>query len=1008
MRLSNYHGSRSAPTGFTLPAILVVVSALLILAVGVLLVTGIERNTSRAFSDRERAALAARAALEDVRGILTTETANDDFVVLQSTPVSPGSQPASQLFIGRGSDKAGNGVYTYRYIPLFSTTTRPIDAPLAAPEVEPLVGGSHQRIDFTTLPYLDKARAAWLPIQDATGRTVARYAYWVEDLQSRVDPAVAGNDQGPGGTHARVAWPFPAPGLNDQPETADESTLNQIALFTLDPAATSADQKELGKNLLKNRKLLISPDSQLAAAGILPPLKRLTTASADGNPGDLVDPKARAVERGLATGIRPYLERSLVPYATGIDPTVVGKPKLNLNKLLTDPRASAVDEMAAFIKKALPKFEERKGGFPDDYLKTLAANALDYADEDDMPTLSNGVYRGIDSYPLTTELVIKVDYRNLTILNGRQSLNFIITLFAELHNPTDVDVSGDARLSFEVALKVSPIGTGTGSPAFDSPALLDQSNYSTHNLDKIAGAYWSKPRPVTLRPNEYKCYKFAEVTYRVDQGTVADNPISSVTPFSLLENKGESGSSLMWNDAVVERQQGLVRQQGFIYGVTNDKKTGGYLVGTPDILSKAHLPALLYQKPSSSDFYGNTGDPRISHYLNRLNDSPLDESAYPQNASPNRRALRLGIYKDDAATKPKVYARMLPSEWPDGGHDSPVGTWSPGKSDATEITDSRFNFAYAADSKHYAIQRISNRGYFLSPTELGHVFDPIMFAPVFESPATTNIFWDKHVFPAGVDTWPDAKTTAPNARNSLYGGGNTLRIGRPEHPAFSGLDGKSNRAAALLDLFHAGQPSVSDVSLRVASLIKINGHVNINTASRDALRTLAAGLLVMDPILSRRKDPSHADFPLAAPPTEDLKLDAPKTILLADKIADAVIAGRPYASPSGMAVATDPDGKEVFGNRKQYLESDDITWTDSAAEEVFARVYQASTVRSRNFRIWIVAQALNPATSSSGTVEILSEVRKVHTVFADPGTRAPDGALSPGNLKTTILSTNEF
>ena len=119
-------------------------------------------------------------------------------------PLPPGDETAPNLFIGRSSNKANNGVYTYRYIPLFSTITRPADAPLAAPEIEPLVGGVDQRIDFATLPYRDKVRAAWLPIQDDNGRTVARYAYWVEDLQSRVDPAIAGNDKGPGGTHARA------------------------------------------------------------------------------------------------------------------------------------------------------------------------------------------------------------------------------------------------------------------------------------------------------------------------------------------------------------------------------------------------------------------------------------------------------------------------------------------------------------------------------------------------------------------------------------------------------------------------------------------------------------------------------------------------------------------------------------------------------------------------------------------------------------------------------------
>jgi hypothetical protein len=556
---------------------------------------------------------------------------------------------------------------------------------------------------------------------------------------------------------------------------------------------------------------------------------------------------------------------------------------------------------------------------------------------------------------------------------------------------------------------VSPIGSGTGSPQFDSPWLLDRPEFTTHDLDKIAGAYWSKPVPVTLRPNEYKCYRFADVAYRLDQGLVSNNPISPNTPFSLLEDKAESGSSLMWNDVVVERQQGVVRQQGFVYGVaSNGQKTGGYLVGTPDILSKAHLPALLYQKPSSSDFYGNTGDPRISHYLNRLNNSPLDESSYPQNASPNRRALRLNIYNGDAPAKPKVYARMLPSEWPDGGHDSPVGIWSPGGSDATEITEPKFDHAYSSDLKHHAIQRISNRGYFISATELGHLFDPIMFAPVFEDAAATNSFWSNHVLPGGADAWPDVKTTAQNTRNPLYGGGNTLRIGRPEHPAFSGKDGKCNRATALLDLFHAGQPLVSDSSLRVGPVIRINGHLNINTASRDALRTLAAGLLVMDPDLSKRTSKSHSPAPLAAPPSEKLELDAPKKNSVADKIADAVIAGRPYASPSGMASATARDGEEVFGSPGQYPESDDVRWTDSAAEEVFARVYQASTVRSRNFRVWIVAQALTPADATSGSVRVLAEARKVHTVFVDPGARAPDGGVITANIQTRTLATNEF
>lgn len=997
-------------TGFALPAVLVVVGGMLILSVGVLLVASVERDTARSFVDRQRAELAASAGLEEIRSLLAAETANDDFVLLQSTlatPLSEGSDPAPHLFIARSMAQTSDEPLKHRYIPLFSTLTRPSDASFTTPKIEPLFGENFdQHIDFTALPYHDKVRAAWLPVRDENGRTVARYAYWIEDLQSRVDPAIAGNDNSPTGAHLRVAWPFPAPGMNDRPESVDEAALDQIALFALDPAASDPAQGELGKTLIKNRKMLISPDAQLAAAGIQPPLARLTSATAGGFVGDLVDPKSRAIERGLTSGIQPYLEQALVPYVAGIDPAVAGKPKLNLNRLLAGDRAAAVDEMAAFIQKALPDFEQRKGGFPEDYPKTLAANALDYADEDDAPTLLDGVYRGIDSYPLTTELVLKVDYRGMSVVQGRQFLNFNLRLFAELYNPSDVEVSGNARLSYEVALKVSELGSGTVSEPFDSADFLSKPDVTTHDLDEIDGGYWSQSIPVSLKPNEYRCYRFADVTYRLDQGLETQNPIGENTPFSLVEDKGERGSSLMWNDVVVERQQRLLRQAGFIFAENkNREKISGYLIGEPRFLSKAHLPGLLYQMLGSTNTdSGNTGDPRISLYLGRLKDAPLEDSAFPQNASPNRRSLRRDVYLKDSETKPKVYARMLPSEWPDGGHDSAVGTWSPGTQDETEITASKFDFPYDPESKHYAIQRISNRGYFFSATELGHIFDPIMFAPIFENEAQTARFLEKHTMPAGVTSWPDVKTTAANPLNALYGGGNTLRIGRPEHPAFSGTDGKSMRASSLLDLFHAGQPLAADAALRTGPLVKIHGHVNLNTASRDALRTLAAGKLMMDPKLSKRTDKNHATFPLAAPPVVKLELDAPKNDLLADKIADAIIAGRPYASPSEMVTATDPAGEAVFGNRKQYADAEQVQWSDSAAEEVFARVHQAATVRSRNFRVWIVAQAVSP----ENPARVLAEVRKVHTVFVEPGERETDGALIPENLKTRVLFTNEF
>ena len=341
--------------------------------------------------------------------------------------------------------------------------------------------------------------------QDEKGRTVARYAYWVEDLQGKIDPELAGNIDGKDETHARAAYPFPAPGLNPEPESETEPPFDQVALYAIDPTATEKKQGELGKTLMKNRALLISPDSLLAAAEVPAPIVRNQT-------GHQADEMARAVEESLASGIEPYEEQPVVPFVPGIDPSVSGKPKLNLNRLVATGGAAAVDEMADFINKAYPVFEDRKGGFPDDYVKTLAANAIDYADEDDQPTLLDGEYRGIDSYPLTTEIALKVDYQNKTVVGGRQYLNFNIRLFGELYNHSDQDVSGSARLSYEVALRVDSIGTGTGSPAFDSEELLENPTFSnnptTKAVEKIDGKYWTKAQSVQLKPGEYKCYLF--------------------------------------------------------------------------------------------------------------------------------------------------------------------------------------------------------------------------------------------------------------------------------------------------------------------------------------------------------------------------------------------------------------------------------------------------------------------------------------------------------------------
>ena len=102
------------------------------------------------------------------------------------------------------------------------------------------------------------------------------------------------------------------------------------------------------------------------------------------------------------------------------------------------------------------------------------------------------------------------------------------------------------------------------------------------------------------------------------------------------------------------------------------------------------------------------------------------------------------------------------------------------------------------------------------------------------------------------------------------------------------------------------------------------------------------------------------------------------------------------------------EGKPVFGNTDLLPNGDKVHRSDSASEEMFARVYESSTVRSRNFRVWVVGQSVAPVGTGGGVGEILAEVRRCYTVFADPGERDTDGRIDSSKVKPRILYENDF
>jgi hypothetical protein len=124
----------------------------------------------------------------------------------------------------------------------------------------------------------------------------------------------------------------------------------------------------------------------------------------------------------------------------------------------------------------------------------------------------------------------------------------------------------------------------------------------------------------------------------------------------------------------------------------------------------------------------------------------------------------------------------------------------------------------------------------------------------------------------------------------------------------------------------------------------------------------------------------------------------------ADFFADAVINSRPLLSTSALSTirVTPPAGSQPetsFGNPHQYNNQTPPTeWNDPGREELFAKIYNLATTRSRNFRVFVTGQSLDKNRN------VLSTVTKVYQVFVKPN-RAADGTIQSQQV---VIKLREF
>lgn len=771
-----------------------------------------------------------------------------------------------------------------------------------------------------------------------------------------------------------------------------------------------------------------------------------------------------------------------------------------------------VDLIAKHIHEHLPLFSERSGGFPmggslderkRNYLRNLAAGMIDYGDTDCLPTMDQignnyanwgRFYRGSDSYPLVSEQFMRVKWEAVYNEGTRKKVRVSVTFFYELWNMSNrlVEAEFDAAYMTEgrlqagtanITLKDLTRATSASRPpavgGYNWMPLLPPLATNTDTLPN--GTVDRNQKVVRIPANGYVVLANVPVVFEADAGPSSSfiqsievqrddaskycirmrpaNRTNQVPPI-LLGAQQQAVPPLVAG-SVIDLSRGTLERYPRTLQFGNDPKTKQRFNVT--------LPGHSYGNNNSA-YANNVGDPRSSFYINYSQ----EVVNYPNGASPWGQTFRSNVGGDPIHKSTRI------DRWPDLGHNNGPNTASAATpSIAWGLTINTVNGDFIDDiSPHHpdilarrntllgseptadplawekrAPMRISNTGRFFSVTELGHIFDPVMW-DANGSGSDANVTWSDHA---------DIRGGSEAIASEKFCGGNTLRIGRMDHTRFrpdwasviGGVDNAkhfdgfaigpqrgavSHRglvATALLDLFHCGIPIVDGIAdgindgpaeeenLRdlTGPLIEVRGHVNINTATRDTLTAIIAGESATDPVYPATKveNGKPGDQSAPRPPTLMINGETVEAGLIADRIIQSR-QNAPFLSVAELserivANSKKSDGtlnttiKPILGDpRTDYvkpavtpvgLPTDRVEWSDPAMEEVFARIYNNSTVRSRNFRVFVTGQALKPRRSDPTQMEVLGTRSRVFHVFVKPIRDPETGVLVDQKIEIT-------
>jgi len=758
---------------------------------------------------------------------------------------------------------------------------------------------------------------------------VARVAWFAEDLSGKIDAELMGGLSG-----SRLTGTNPEEiCLTSLIRTNGNAILTNTSLFTN----------------ANNRKLYFTPgllaNSSISGLTSTNDLRYFASGLREFRPTNTLGGTNGFLE-WIPCGIPIAISGSSTnPYNSG------GYSKANINDFLALPPSSAMKNIAALIRLNLPNFTNRAGGMNGtNYTLALAANIIDYADTDSVATSTNtaGVnIVGFDSYPMLTHVFDQFLYSAV-------NKSITITTYLQFWNPSSIPTSALSGGTFSYNLNdtvrylTNPVG-----PLYTNKSLsttpLPNASFSFSSGTNTTHSFGANSGFIT------------SLTNTINLSTFPGFPTPAPASIDLNTTDGSTTDNTATNSFTITGLGATNRPPLSLY---RDKIT---LNDSVPIWMGSILNLRMNSGEGASGTNRLCADPRMLNYIG------IGKTAKIANASYEN------VYWQGY---PSEFTSALlsghPANWPDGYNTANISIPTRGTKNPAVPPLGPFIIQDPLAIPDPAPCKLSTAGSYTNICELGNIFDPIQWAPT-----TTTTNYANIDIPTGT-TW---------TANNLYGGGSTLRIGRPEHSRFaftnfanSGvpIPNMGQSAAALLDLFCVTNGNTSGGPFRTG------GKININTAPYPVLAALAGGIT----------------------PSKDLnQVGSTTNTNMINAFATGVMKFRhtyPFLSPSQLLFISVNYGDigwtnpAVWSQAAVFSRNQGLTGVtsinDEGLEEWFSKIYQLSAVSSENYRVYIVAQLVD-----TNRMPTSPKVRKYVNFACRPNT-----GTSSGLATNTIYGVNMY